>query len=61
MPMVNKILIVVIIAAVVALITSWMLYAIFESMGLPGYVGIMMSIAFILFIAGGVIRAIMRR
>jgi hypothetical protein len=56
----KAILIVLVIGIVICVVTSYFLYTIFEPWGV-GWVGIVLSIVFFLFVLGGVSRAMMMR
>ena len=57
----KAILLVVLLGVVVCGVTSYFLYVMFESWGLSGWIGVALSVVFILFVGGGISRALMTR
>ena len=53
------VIVIVVVGLIVAGVTSWFLYGWFESMFGLGWVGIGLSLAFISFIFGGILKAMM--
>ena len=57
----KAILMVLVLGVVVCVVTSYFLYIMFESWGLSGWIGVALSVVFILFVGGGISRAMLMR